>query len=59
MRAEAAALWRAVFGEPPPVEAEGELMLDVILRSAPAADYDRLSSPHLRPSAIARPRAAP
>ncbi len=58
MRAEASALWRAMFGEPPPVEADGGLMLDVILRSVPEAGYDRLNSPYLRPTSIARPREA-
>jgi hypothetical protein len=54
---EAAALWRELFGEPPPIRTDGETLLDVIMRSLPDPDYDRLASPHLRPSQITRPRA--
>ena len=54
---EATALWREVFGEPPPIRADGATLLDVITKSLPDRPYDRLASPHLRPSQIARPRA--
>jgi hypothetical protein len=54
---EAAALWRELFGEPPPIRTDGETMLDVITKSLAEPRYDRLSSPHLRPSQITRPRA--
>lgn len=53
---EAAALWRELFGEPPPIAAEGEVMLDVIMRSLPEMSYDRLRSPHIRPTNITLPR---
>ena len=52
---EASALWRELFGEPPPIRADGAMMLDVIMRSVPTKDYDRLASPYLRPSTIAGP----
>ncbi|HEV2532678.1 hypothetical protein [Phenylobacterium sp.] len=55
---EAAALWRELFGEPPPIRADGPTMLDAITRSLPQRDYDRLASPHLRPAQIDRPRAS-
>jgi hypothetical protein len=51
---EAAALWRELYGEPPPIRADGGLMLDIIMKTLPAADYDRILSPHLRPSTITR-----
>lgn len=46
---EAAALWRELFGEPPPITADGAMMLDAIMRSLPDMGYERLRSPHLRP----------
>lgn len=55
---EAAALWRELFREPPPIRADGATILDVIMKSLPEKPYDRLASPHLRPSQIARPRAS-
>ena len=36
---EAAHLWRAVFGEPPVVMADGRLMLQLILSSLPPVAY--------------------
>ncbi|MGA0605805.1 hypothetical protein ACO2Q0_07370 [Phenylobacterium sp. VNQ135] len=53
---EAAALWRELFGEPPPVTADGPMMLDVIMKSLPDMGYDRLRSPHLRSGDITMPR---
>lgn len=47
---EAAALWRELYGEPPPMKADGATMLALITRSLPEKAYDRLRSPHLRPS---------
>ena len=58
VQAEATALWRELFGEPPPIQADGGMMLDIIMRSLPDLGYERLISPHLRPSQIATPRAA-
>jgi hypothetical protein len=52
---EAAALWRQVFGEPPPIRADGAMMLDIIMRSLPEQTYDRLRTPQLRPANIAFP----
>jgi hypothetical protein len=54
---EAAALWRQLFDEPPPVRADGGMILDMITKSLPERSYDRLASPYLRPSQIAGPRA--
>ena len=51
VQAEAAALWR----EPPPIRADGAMMLDTIMKSLPEKAYDRLASPYLRPSLIAGP----
>jgi hypothetical protein len=56
---EAAALWRELFGEPPPIRADGAVMLDIIMKSLPERPYERLASPYLRPSQIAGPRRAP
>jgi hypothetical protein len=53
---EATALWRELFGEPPPIRADGGDLLDVIMKSLPDKSYDRLRSPYLRPSAITGPR---
>ncbi|THD50963.1 hypothetical protein [Phenylobacterium sp.] len=52
---EAAALWREIFGEPPPLRADGPMLLEMILRRAGPPPYERLHSPHLRPSTIAGP----
>jgi hypothetical protein len=52
---EAAALWRELYGEPPPAQADGSKMLDMITRSLGDTPYDRLRSPFLRPSTIAGP----
>jgi hypothetical protein len=52
---EVAALWRELYGEPPPAQADGSKMLDMITRSLGDTPYDRLRSPFLRPSTIAGP----
>ncbi|WP_041372924.1 hypothetical protein [Phenylobacterium zucineum] len=53
---EAAALWRALYGEPPPITADGGTMLDIIMRTLPEAGYERLRTPHLRPTDVVMPR---
>jgi hypothetical protein len=53
---EATALWRELFGEPPPIRADGATLLDVIMKSLPERRYERLASPYLRPSQINGPR---
>jgi hypothetical protein len=53
---EAAALWREVFGEPPPIRADGGTLLDVILKTLPDRGYERMASPFLRPSQITGPK---
>ncbi len=55
---EAAALWRELYGELPPQRADGATMLDLITRGLPSPQYDRLTSPHMRPSSIAFPKRA-
>jgi hypothetical protein len=52
---EASALWRELFGQPPPIRADGATMLEVIMRSLPEKRYDRLASPYLRPTTISGP----
>jgi hypothetical protein len=52
---EAAALWREVFGKPPPVRVGGPKLLEIITGAMGDLSYDRLRSPHLRPSTIAGP----
>ena len=56
---EAAALWRELYGEPPPIRADGATLLDVIMRSLPERDYERIASPFLRPTQIRGPGATP
>jgi hypothetical protein len=53
---EAAALWREMFGAAPPPGTDGAALLDIITGALPDARYDRMVSPHLRPSLITRPR---
>jgi len=52
---EAAALWRELYGESPPVH-DGGILLDIITQQLPAKGYYRLRSPYLRPSTITGPR---
>ncbi len=53
---EASALWQELFGEPPPIWADGRTILDVIMRSLPETRYERMASPYLRPSQVSGPR---
>jgi hypothetical protein len=52
---EAAALWRRLYGDPPP-KADGSTILKLIVGGLADADYNRLATPHLRPSNIAFPK---
>ena len=52
---EAAALWRELYGESPPVH-DGVLLLDIITQQLPETGYHRIRSPYLRPSTITGPR---
>lgn len=54
---EASALWRELYGEPPPIRADGATLLDVIMKSLPERGYERIASPFLRPTQIRGPRA--
>lgn len=53
---EAAELWRQLYSEPPPREADGTTILDMIMGKLPDASYGRLISPHLRPTNIVFPK---
>lgn len=54
---EAAALWRQLYGEPPPpTAADGKVILDLILGGLPDADYEKLATPHLRRTNITFPK---
>jgi hypothetical protein len=55
---EAAALWRALYGEPPPADADGGMVLDLLLGGLPETRYERLANPFLRPTNIAFPKRA-
>ncbi|MBX3483620.1 hypothetical protein [Phenylobacterium sp.] len=52
---EAAALWRQLYGEPPPAGGGAEL-LDLIVGGLPDPSYSRLATPHLRPANICFPK---
>jgi hypothetical protein len=54
---EAAALWRQLYGGPPPQCADASTLLDLIMQRLPEASYQRLATPHLRAATIAMPKA--
>ena len=54
--AEAEALWRELYDEAPPADADGSEVLDAMLRRLPAVDYEQLSSPHLRRNSLTFPK---
>ena len=56
--AEAAALWRHVRGGSPPAGADAKMVLDLLLGSLPETRYERLATPHLRPTSVAFPKRA-
>jgi hypothetical protein len=53
---EAESLWRAISSDPPPPGLSGVRLLDEALKRSTPLAYDRIHSPHLRPSQITRPR---
>jgi len=53
---EASALWRELHGEPPPMRGHGADLLDALMKALPEKGYERLASPHLRPTQITPPR---
>jgi hypothetical protein len=57
IEAEAKALWRELCDEPPPENADGGQMIEMMLRRLPDVSYDKLSSPHLRRSNLSSWRA--
>jgi len=56
IRAEAAALWQQLHGGPPPEEADGSKILDLLLGEMADAAYERLANPFLRPTNIVFPK---
>lgn len=56
IKSEAAALWRALYDEAPPGEADGAEMLELMLNRLPAPSYDRLHSPHLNAASMSWPK---
>jgi len=56
---EAAALWWELFDDPPPGPEDGAAILDAIMNRLPQTRYERMASPHLRPSQISNPRTRP
>jgi hypothetical protein len=52
IQAEANALWRELYDEPPPPHVDGGQMLDLMLSRLPAVGYERLNSPQLRRSRL-------
>ncbi len=54
--AEAAALWQALYGEPPPITTDGATMIDVALQNLPEMDYERLRAEQLRAANVTFPR---
>ena len=52
---EAAELWRQLYGEPPP-QGDGSTMLGWIVGKLADPDYDRLATPHLRPTNVTFPK---
>ena len=52
---EAAALWRQLYGEAPP-DGDGADMLAWIVGRLPSQSYDRIATPHLRPTDVTFPR---
>lgn len=53
---EVAALWRELYREPPPIKADGSMMLDIIMKSLPEERYERFATPRLRDADVVRPR---
>jgi hypothetical protein len=53
---EAAALWRQLYGEPPPAHLDGSAIIGLIVGGLGEADYGRLATPHLRAQNITFPR---
>ncbi len=52
---EAAGLWREIHGKGPPVRVGGPRLLEILMGDIGEVSYERLRSPHLRPSTIAGP----
>lgn len=44
IHAEASALWKEVFGEEPAIEADGQLMLSIVLAHLELKPYSRLAA---------------
>lgn len=53
---EAVALWRQLYGDAPPHQAAGSEILGMIVGGLADADYNRIQTPHLRPTNITFPK---
>ncbi len=53
---EASALWRQLYSEPPPCEADGPALLDMIMCRLPDTSYGRLISAHMRSNNVVFPK---
>ena len=53
---EAAALWRQLYGGPPPANLGGAEIIGLIVGDLDESGYARLATPHLRPTNITMPR---
>jgi len=58
IEAEATALWRELYGESPPADADAGEMLKIMLQRLPAISYERLNSPHMHRSGVSWPKRA-
>ena len=56
---EAAALWRHVYGEPPPRGVDAGRLIERAMNGMPEPRYGRFTSRHLRASNITFPRPRP
>lgn len=54
--AEAADLWKVLYGEPPPLMTDGTTMLEVAITSLPEQRYDRLRAAQLALGHVTLPR---
>jgi hypothetical protein len=56
IRAEATALWRELYNEPPPRRINAHKLLEMMLKRLPEASYERLNSRHLNGRQLTWPK---